>query len=128
MKKDPVKKIFVGGLNPEATEEKIREYFGEFGEVSVWPWELPSCPEVAFFLVLGGLGWRERSLTRLLSRSFSCLRGPFSCEFPVGPWGGEALVLSFPCVYRLKPLSFQWIQSRTKDEALFSSLLKKRNL
>lgn len=35
MKKDPVKKIFVGGLNPEATEEKIREYFGQFGEVSV---------------------------------------------------------------------------------------------
>lgn len=34
MKKDPVKKIFVGGLNPEATEEKIREYFGQFGEVS----------------------------------------------------------------------------------------------
>lgn len=33
MKKDPVKKIFVGGLNPEATEDKIREYFGEFGEV-----------------------------------------------------------------------------------------------
>uniref|UniRef100_A0ACB8ESE2 Uncharacterized protein n=1 Tax=Sphaerodactylus townsendi TaxID=933632 RepID=A0ACB8ESE2_9SAUR len=29
MKKDPVKKIFVGGLNPEATEEKIREYFGD---------------------------------------------------------------------------------------------------
>lgn len=35
MKKDPVKKIFVGGLNPEATEEKIREYFGQFGEVSM---------------------------------------------------------------------------------------------
>lgn len=34
MKKDPVKKIFVGGLNPETTEEKIREYFGAFGEVS----------------------------------------------------------------------------------------------
>lgn len=33
MKKDPVKKIFVGGLNPEATEETIREYFGTFGEV-----------------------------------------------------------------------------------------------
>lgn len=33
MKKDPVKKIFVGGLNPEATEETIREYFGAFGEV-----------------------------------------------------------------------------------------------
>lgn len=35
MKKDPVKKIFVGGLNPETTEEKIREYFGVFGEASV---------------------------------------------------------------------------------------------
>ncbi|XP_070442301.1 heterogeneous nuclear ribonucleoprotein A/B-like isoform X1 [Equus przewalskii] len=33
MKKDPMKKIFVGGLNPEATEEKIREYFGKFGEI-----------------------------------------------------------------------------------------------
>ncbi|XP_072562624.1 heterogeneous nuclear ribonucleoprotein A/B-like isoform X2 [Paramormyrops kingsleyae] len=33
MKKEPVKKIFVGGLNPETTEEKIREYFGTFGEV-----------------------------------------------------------------------------------------------
>ena len=35
MNKDPVKKIFVGCLNPEATEEKIREYFGQFGEVSM---------------------------------------------------------------------------------------------
>lgn len=33
MKKEPVKKIFVGGLNPEATEDNIREYFGAFGEV-----------------------------------------------------------------------------------------------
>ncbi len=34
IKKEPAKKIFVGGLNPETTEEKIREYFGAFGEVS----------------------------------------------------------------------------------------------
>lgn len=33
VKKDPVKKIFVGSLNPEATEEKIREYFCKFGEI-----------------------------------------------------------------------------------------------
>ncbi len=33
MKKEPIKKIFVGGLNPETTEERIREYFGAFGEV-----------------------------------------------------------------------------------------------
>ncbi len=33
IKKEVVKKIFVGGLNPETPEEKIREYFGAFGEV-----------------------------------------------------------------------------------------------
>ncbi|XP_038834684.1 heterogeneous nuclear ribonucleoprotein A/B-like isoform X4 [Salvelinus namaycush] len=35
MKKEPAKKIFVGGLNPEATEETIREYFGTFGECEI---------------------------------------------------------------------------------------------
>lgn len=33
MKKDPVKKIFVGGLNPDTAKEVIQEYFGTFGEV-----------------------------------------------------------------------------------------------
>ncbi|XP_017403953.1 heterogeneous nuclear ribonucleoprotein D0-like [Cebus imitator] len=31
--KEPVKKIFVGGLSPDTTEEKIRESFGGFVEV-----------------------------------------------------------------------------------------------
>ncbi|XP_066567605.1 heterogeneous nuclear ribonucleoprotein D0 isoform X2 [Amia ocellicauda] len=31
--KEPVKKIFVGGLSPDTPEEKIREYFGGYGEV-----------------------------------------------------------------------------------------------
>lgn len=35
--KEPVKKIFVGGLSPDTPEEKIREYFGGFGEVSHLP-------------------------------------------------------------------------------------------
>ncbi|XP_066572928.1 heterogeneous nuclear ribonucleoprotein A/Ba isoform X1 [Amia ocellicauda] len=43
MKKEPVKKIFVGGLNPETTEEKIREYFGTFGEIESI--ELPMDPK-----------------------------------------------------------------------------------
>ncbi|MFT7796262.1 heterogeneous nuclear ribonucleoprotein A/B isoform X2 [Arapaima gigas] len=43
MKKEPVKKIFVGGLNPETTEEKIREYFGTFGEIEAI--ELPTDPK-----------------------------------------------------------------------------------
>ena len=118
MKKDPVKKIFVGGLNPEATEEKIREYFGEFGEVSVWsPQWSASCGDVAFLLVLDTLAdWNFFSLWCLWA---------FSYEFPIG---SEVRVLSFAYVCRLKPLSFQWIQSQTKDEALFSLPLKKKNL
>uniref|UniRef100_A0A1A8GER3 Heterogeneous nuclear ribonucleoprotein A/B n=1 Tax=Nothobranchius korthausae TaxID=1143690 RepID=A0A1A8GER3_9TELE len=43
MKKEPVKKIFVGGLNPEATEASIREYFGTFGEIEAI--ELPIDPK-----------------------------------------------------------------------------------
>ncbi|XP_030642313.1 heterogeneous nuclear ribonucleoprotein A/Ba [Chanos chanos] len=43
MKKEPVKKIFVGGLNPETTEETIREYFGAFGEIEAI--ELPMDPK-----------------------------------------------------------------------------------
>ncbi|XP_062869851.1 heterogeneous nuclear ribonucleoprotein D0 isoform X2 [Trichomycterus rosablanca] len=31
--KEPVKKIFVGGISPDTPEEKIREYFSNFGEV-----------------------------------------------------------------------------------------------
>lgn len=43
MKKEPQKKIFVGGLNPETTEEKIREYFEPFGEIETI--ELPLDPK-----------------------------------------------------------------------------------
>ncbi|XP_041808142.1 heterogeneous nuclear ribonucleoprotein A/B-like [Chelmon rostratus] len=43
MKKEPVKKIFVGGLNPEATEDTIREHFGAFGEIETI--ELPIDPK-----------------------------------------------------------------------------------
>ncbi|XP_038589972.1 heterogeneous nuclear ribonucleoprotein D0 [Micropterus salmoides] len=31
--KEPVKKIFVGGLSPDTPEEKVREYFSAFGEL-----------------------------------------------------------------------------------------------
>lgn len=43
MKKEGVKKIFVGGLNPETTEDTIREYFGAFGEIETI--ELPLDPK-----------------------------------------------------------------------------------
>ncbi|KAK9517980.1 hypothetical protein VZT92_023309 [Zoarces viviparus] len=43
MKKDPVKKIFVGGLNPDTSKEVIQEYFGTFGDVETI--ELPQDPK-----------------------------------------------------------------------------------
>lgn len=43
MKKEPAKKIFVGGLNPEATDDTIREHFGAFGEIETI--ELPLDPK-----------------------------------------------------------------------------------
>uniref|UniRef100_G3VCZ3 RRM domain-containing protein n=1 Tax=Sarcophilus harrisii TaxID=9305 RepID=G3VCZ3_SARHA len=39
MKKDTVKKIFVGEINPDATEDKIRQYLEDFGEIECM--ELP---------------------------------------------------------------------------------------
>lgn len=33
--KEPIRKIFVGGLSPDTPEEKLREYFGAFGEVGL---------------------------------------------------------------------------------------------
>ncbi|AWP12176.1 putative nucleoside diphosphate kinase -like 5 [Scophthalmus maximus] len=43
MKKDPIKKIFVGGLNPDTSKEVIQEYFGTFGEIETI--ELPQDPK-----------------------------------------------------------------------------------
>ncbi|KAJ3605857.1 hypothetical protein NHX12_027900 [Muraenolepis orangiensis] len=31
--KEPIRKVFVGGLSPDTPEEKVREYFSAFGEV-----------------------------------------------------------------------------------------------
>ncbi|XP_062870186.1 heterogeneous nuclear ribonucleoprotein D-like [Trichomycterus rosablanca] len=31
--KEPPKKVFVGGLHPETSEEEVRQYFGSFGEI-----------------------------------------------------------------------------------------------
>ncbi|XP_030624382.1 heterogeneous nuclear ribonucleoprotein D-like isoform X2 [Chanos chanos] len=31
--KEPPKKVFVGGLSPDTSEDQIREYFGTFGEI-----------------------------------------------------------------------------------------------
>uniref|UniRef100_A0A3Q2YG72 Heterogeneous nuclear ribonucleoprotein A/Ba n=1 Tax=Hippocampus comes TaxID=109280 RepID=A0A3Q2YG72_HIPCM len=43
MKKDPVKKIFVGGLNPDTAKEVIEDYFKAYGEIETI--ELPQDPK-----------------------------------------------------------------------------------
>ncbi|XP_077597416.1 heterogeneous nuclear ribonucleoprotein A/B-like [Stigmatopora nigra] len=43
MKRDPARKIFVGGLNPEATEQAIRTHFSTYGEIEAI--ELPVEPK-----------------------------------------------------------------------------------
>lgn len=43
VKKEGIKKIFVGGLNPETTEDKIKEHFETFGEIEAI--ELPLDPK-----------------------------------------------------------------------------------
>ncbi|XP_051937144.1 heterogeneous nuclear ribonucleoprotein A/B-like isoform X2 [Hippocampus zosterae] len=43
MKKDPVKKIFVGGLNPDTAKEVIEDYFKTYGEIETI--ELPQDPK-----------------------------------------------------------------------------------
>lgn len=42
--KEPVRKIFVGGLSPDTPEEKIKEYFDGFGEVDILvDWQQSLC-------------------------------------------------------------------------------------
>ncbi|XP_005868077.1 PREDICTED: TAR DNA-binding protein 43-like [Myotis brandtii] len=41
--KFPPRKVFVGGVNPKTPEDKIRQYFGTFGEIEHI--ELPVCPK-----------------------------------------------------------------------------------
>ncbi|XP_061786244.1 heterogeneous nuclear ribonucleoprotein A/Ba [Nerophis lumbriciformis] len=43
MKKEPVKKIFVGGLNPDTAKDVIEDYFKTFGEIETI--ELPQDPK-----------------------------------------------------------------------------------
>ncbi|XP_011808308.1 PREDICTED: heterogeneous nuclear ribonucleoprotein A/B isoform X2 [Mandrillus leucophaeus] len=81
MKKDPVKKIFVGGLNPEATEEKIREYFGEFGEIEAI--ELPMDPKLNKRRGFVFITFKEEEpVKKVLEKKFHTISGS-KCEIKV---------------------------------------------
>ncbi|XP_062826380.1 heterogeneous nuclear ribonucleoprotein A/B isoform X2 [Anolis carolinensis] len=81
MKKDPVKKIFVGGLNPEAAEEKIREYFGEFGEIEAI--ELPMDPKTNKRRGFVFITFKEEDpVKKILEKKFHNVSGS-KCEIKV---------------------------------------------
>ena len=63
--KEPIRKVFVGGLSPDTPEEKLREYFGAFGEV---------CLDVHcnVFNIHHVLPWLY-SINRLIMSSLMCL-------------------------------------------------------
>ncbi|XP_034539450.1 heterogeneous nuclear ribonucleoprotein A/B-like [Notolabrus celidotus] len=81
MKKEPVKKIFVGGLNPEATEEAIREYFGAFGEIETI--ELPIDPKSKKRRGFIFITYKdEASVKKCLEKKFHSIEGG-RCELKI---------------------------------------------
>uniref|UniRef100_A0A8C8ZMS1 Heteroous nuclear ribonucleoprotein A/B n=1 Tax=Prolemur simus TaxID=1328070 RepID=A0A8C8ZMS1_PROSS len=110
MKKDPVKKIFVGGLNPEATEEKIREYFGEFGEIEAI--ELPMDPKLNKRRGFVFITFKEEEpVKKVLEKKFHTISGskvrcPALCAWP--PAGLGHLEREFSRLAR--PTSQSWNQ------------------
>ncbi|RXN34193.1 heterogeneous nuclear ribonucleo A B-like isoform X2 [Labeo rohita] len=81
IKKEPVKKIFVGGLNPETTEEKIREYFGAFGEIETI--ELPTDPKTNKRRGFVFITFKEESaVKKILEKKYHNVSGS-KCEIKI---------------------------------------------
>ncbi|MBN3281756.1 ROAA protein, partial [Polyodon spathula] len=81
MKKEPVKKIFVGGLNPETTEEKIREYFGTYGEIESI--ELPMDPKTNKRRGFVFITFKEESpVKKILEKKYHNVSGS-KCEIKI---------------------------------------------
>ncbi|XP_062867800.1 heterogeneous nuclear ribonucleoprotein A/B-like isoform X2 [Trichomycterus rosablanca] len=81
MKKDPVKKIFVGGLNPETTEEKVKEYFGAFGEIETV--ELPTDPKTSKRRGFVFITYKEEvPVKKILEKKYHTVNGS-KCEIKV---------------------------------------------
>ncbi|KAM4620017.1 heterogeneous nuclear ribonucleoprotein A/B-like isoform 2-T2 [Polymixia lowei] len=81
MKKEPAKKIFVGGLNPEASEDTIREYFGAFGEIETI--ELPIDPKSKKRRGFIFITYKdEASVKKCLEKKFHTVEGS-KCELKI---------------------------------------------
>lgn len=74
----PNKKIFVGGLNPRLSEEKIRAYFGTFGQIEAI--ELPLCSDTRERRAFGFIKYMdENSVRKVLENRYHFI-GSSRCE------------------------------------------------
>ncbi|XP_029917619.1 heterogeneous nuclear ribonucleoprotein A/Ba isoform X2 [Myripristis murdjan] len=81
MKKEPVKKIFVGGLNPDTEKEVIQEYFGTFGEIETI--ELPQDPKTEKRRGFVFITYKEEApVKKVLEKKFHHVSGS-KCEIKI---------------------------------------------
>ncbi|ELV11328.1 Heterogeneous nuclear ribonucleoprotein D-like protein [Tupaia chinensis] len=77
----PPRKVFVGGLNPRMSEEKIREYFGTFGEISNI--ELPVSPGTNVRRAFCFITYTDERPVRKLLETRYHLIGSGRCEIKI---------------------------------------------
>ncbi|XP_013887551.1 heterogeneous nuclear ribonucleoprotein A/Ba [Austrofundulus limnaeus] len=81
MKKEPVKKIFVGGLNPDTTKEVIQEYFEAYGEIETI--ELPQDPKTEKRRGFVFITYKEESaLKKAMEKKYHTV-GESKCELKI---------------------------------------------
>uniref|UniRef100_A0A8C7ZLM9 Heterogeneous nuclear ribonucleoprotein A/B n=1 Tax=Oryzias sinensis TaxID=183150 RepID=A0A8C7ZLM9_9TELE len=81
MKKEIVKKIFVGGLKPDLSKEEIEEYFGAFGEIETI--ELPQDPKTEKRRGFVFITYKEEpSVKKVLEKKYHTVGGS-KCEIKI---------------------------------------------
>jgi len=81
MKKEPVKKIFVGGLNPDTDKDVIQEYFSTFGEIETI--ELPQDPKTEKRRGFVFITYKEETpVKKVLEKKFHNVSGS-KCEIKI---------------------------------------------
>ncbi|XP_021009715.1 CUGBP Elav-like family member 3-B [Mus caroli] len=77
----PIKKVFVGGLNPRMSEEKIRAYFGTFGQIEAI--ELPLCSDTQERRAFGFIKYMDENPVRKVLESRYHFIGSSRCEVKI---------------------------------------------
>ncbi|XP_052027896.1 CUGBP Elav-like family member 1 [Apodemus sylvaticus] len=99
----PIKKVFVGGLNPRMSEEKIRAYFGTFGQIEAI--ELPLCSDTQERRAFGFIKYMDENPVRKVLETRYHFIGSSRCE----------VKMAFPKEY--PPRQPSKSKTRAKDRA-----------